>query len=162
MEIHLDSGMRVYGEKAAVREISELVAQYPSIWEFEGFVQIPPECWMKVPLKPGWESRVSAIKPRVYPVGNDFCRVVDETFDKMYCQSRLKFITNLTPFSFPVLIVWKPDADGKKKGRAVIDIRKLNEMVFPDSYLLPLQSEIIANVQRYTKLALFDAVSFFY
>lgn len=31
MEMQLDNGVRVYGDEAAVREISELVAQYPSI-----------------------------------------------------------------------------------------------------------------------------------
>ena len=38
MEIQLDNGVRVYGDRAAVREISELVAQYPSIWESEGLI----------------------------------------------------------------------------------------------------------------------------
>ena len=38
METQLDNGVRIYEEKVAVREISELVAQYPSIWESEGFV----------------------------------------------------------------------------------------------------------------------------
>ena len=154
--------MRVYGDEAAIREISELVAQYPSIWESEGFVQISPERWMKVHLKPGWESKVSAIKPRVYPLGNNSRRVVDEIFDEMHRQGRLKFTTNLTPFSSPVFVVWKPDGDKKKKGRAVVDIRKLNEMVLPDSYPLPLQSEIIAIVQGCTNLAVLDAASFFY
>lgn len=44
----------------------------------------------------------------------------------------------------------------------MVDIQKLNEMVLPDSYLLPLQSEIIANVQGYTNLVVLDAASFFY
>lgn len=53
MEMQLDNGMRIYGDEVAIREISELVAKYPTIWESEGFVQIPPEHWMKVQLKPG-------------------------------------------------------------------------------------------------------------
>ena len=43
METQLNNGVRVYGDKAAVREIFELVTQYPSIWESEGFVQILPK-----------------------------------------------------------------------------------------------------------------------
>lgn len=35
-------------------------------------------------------------------------------------------------------------------------------MVFPNSYSLPLQSEIITNVQGYTNLAVLDAAFFFY
>lgn len=93
---------------------------------------------MKVSLKPGWEAKVSAIKPRVYCLGNDVRRLVDDTFDEMHKQGRLKFTTDPTPFSFPVFVVWKSDSDGKRKGRAVMDIRKLNDLVLPDSYPLPL------------------------
>ena len=117
---------------------------------------------MKVSLKPGWETKVSAIKLRVYSLGNKACQLINKTFDKMHCLGRLKFTSGHTPFSFPVFVVWKLDAEGKKNGRAVVDIRKLNNMVLPDSYPLPLQSEIIANVQGCTNLAVLDAASFFY
>ena len=80
----------------------------------------------------------------------------------MHCLGRLKFTSGHTSFSFPVFVVWKLDAEGKRKGRAVVDIRKLNDMVLPNSYPLPLQSEIIANVQGCTNLAVLDAASFFY
>ncbi len=43
-----------------------------------------------------------------------------------------------------------------------MDIRKLNKLILPDSYPFPLQSEIIANIQGCTNLAVFDAASFFY
>lgn len=101
---------------------------------------------MTVPLKPGWESKVSAIKPKVYLLGNEVRRVVDNTFDEMYRQGRLKYTTDPTPFSFPVFVVYKTDSRGKRKSRAVVDIQKRNDLVLPDSYPLPLQSEIIANV----------------
>ena len=117
---------------------------------------------MKILLKSGWEAKVSAIKPGVYPLGNNAQRLVDNTFDEMHKQRRLKFITNPTLFSFPVFVVWKSDSDGKRKGCAVMDIRKLNDLVLPNSYPLPLQSEIIANVQECTNLAILDAVTFFY
>ena len=117
---------------------------------------------MRVPLKPGWETKVSAIKPRIYPLGNNARQLVDDTFNEMHKQGHLEFTTNPTPFSFPVFVIWKSDSDGKKKGRAVVDMRKLNDLVLPDSYPLPLQSEIIANVQGCTNLAVLDAASFFY
>ncbi len=53
LEIVLSNGVRVYGDETVVRRIAELVAEYPTIWESQGFVQIPPERWMTVPLKPG-------------------------------------------------------------------------------------------------------------
>lgn len=106
--------------------------------------------------------RVSAIKPRVYLLGNEACQLVDKTFDKMHRLGRLKFTTEHTLFSLPIFVIWKNDAKGKRKGRAIIDIQKLNKMVLSDSYPLPLQSEIIANIQGCINLAILDAASFFY
>lgn len=60
----LDNGIRVYGDKYAVMLLAQLVAKYPSIWEFKSFVQIRPERWMKVPLKLAWEAKVSDMKSR--------------------------------------------------------------------------------------------------
>ncbi len=90
METVLDNGVKVYGDVAAIKQIADLVAEYPTIWKSKGFVQIPPERWMMVPLKPGWESKVSAIKPRLYPLDNEAQRIVDNTFDEMHRQGRLE------------------------------------------------------------------------
>lgn len=93
---------------------------------------------MKVLLKPDWETKVSIIKPRVYSLGNKNWQVVDKIFNEMHRLDYLKFTTKYTPFSFPVFVIWKPDAKGKRKSRVVVDIRKLNEMLLSDSYPLPL------------------------
>ena len=93
MEITLDNGVRVYGNEHVVTLLSQLVAECSSIRESEGFVWIQSERWIKMPLKPGWEAKVSAIKPRVYPLGNEARQLVDKTFDKMHCFGRLKFTT---------------------------------------------------------------------
>ncbi len=83
-------------------------------------------------------------------------------FDELQRLGRLKYTTSSTPFSFFVFVIWKTAANGEKKGRAVVDIRKLNDLVIPDAYPLPLHSEIIANVQGYTNLAVLNTASFFY
>lgn len=117
---------------------------------------------MTVLLRDDWQSRVSTIRPRVYPLGNESKKLVDDTFDELQRQGCLVYTQTHTPFSFPVFVIWKPGPDGSKKGCAVVDIRKLNDLVVPDLYPLPLQSEIIANVQGCTHLAILDAASFFY
>ena len=117
---------------------------------------------MKVHLKSGWELKVSAIKLRVYPLGIDNKRLVDKTFDELQRLDCLKYTTSPTPFSFPVFVIWKTVANSEKKGQAIVDIRKLNNLVIFDAYPLPLQSKIIANIQEYTNLAMLDVASFFY
>lgn len=113
-------------------------------------------------LKPGWEAKVFTIKSRVYPLGNKARQLFDKTFDEMYYLGRLKFTFEHILFNYPVFVVWKLDAESKRKGRAVVNIQNLNNMVLPVSYPLPFQSEIIANIQKYTNLAVLDAASFFY
>lgn len=138
METVLHNGIRVFKDSNVVRQIADLVAEYPSIWKSQDFVRILPERWMKILLKPGWETKVSAIKPRVYPLGNDARRLVDDTFDELHQQSRINITSDLTSFSFPVFVIWKLDSESKKKGHAVVNIRKLNDLVLSDSYPLPL------------------------
>lgn len=57
-------------------------------------------------------------------------------FDKMHKQSRLEYITDPTPFSFLVFVIYKTNLHSKKKGRIVIDVQKLNDLILFDSYLL--------------------------
>lgn len=46
----IPNGIRVYSDKKVVKKISRLVDEFPSIWELSGFVQIPFERQMIVPL----------------------------------------------------------------------------------------------------------------
>ncbi len=58
-----------------------------------------------MPLKPGWEAKVSTIKLRVYLLENKNRQIVDKTFDKMHCLGRLKFTFEYIPFSFPMFVI---------------------------------------------------------
>lgn len=117
---------------------------------------------MKIYLKSGWELKVLAIKPSVYLLDIDFKRLIDKMFNKMQYFDHLKYTSSYTFFSFSVFVVWKTAANDEKKGQAVIDIRKLNNLVILNTYLFLLQSEIIINVQGYTNLTMLDAALFFY
>lgn len=52
----LPNGVTVYGDDAARRELSSLVDEFPTLWVDDGFVDVPKEEWMKLPLKSDWES----------------------------------------------------------------------------------------------------------
>lgn len=74
----------------------------------------------------------------------------------------LKYTDTYTSFSFSVFVVWKIVADGERKSQAIVDIWKLNDLVIPDTYTLLLQSDIIANMQGCTNLAVLNITAFFY
>jgi hypothetical protein len=58
-------------------------------------------------------------------------------------------------------VVWRDTLHGRK-GRAVIDIRGLNEITDNDNYSLPLQSDIIASVASFPYISTVDAVDWFH
>ena len=119
--------------------------------------------------KTGCEYRCETIgnrtvngKCRVYPLGTEDKKVVNETFDDMHRQGRLKWTNSPTPFSYPVFVVWKSLPDGTRKGRTIVDIRVLNDLMVPNAYPVPLQSDIIADLRGCSHISVFDANSFFY
>ena len=59
-------------------------------------------------------------------------------------------------------MVWKTLSTGARKGRAVVDIRGLNDLIVPDAYPVPLQTDIIARLLGCLYISVLDAVSFFY
>ena len=92
---------------------------------------------MRIPLRSDWEDKAPKTA-RVYPLGNEVKKIINETFDKLHDQNRMDWTDEATPFSYPVFVVWTTKADGTRKGRAVVDIRGLNAISQVDVYPLPL------------------------
>lgn len=162
-ESKLSNGVMVYGDQYQKQQLSQLCDEFPELWIDQGFARVPPDEWMKLPLRSDWESRMpSSNRAKVYPLGIADREVVDKTFDALQNQGRLSFTTQSTPFSYPVFVVWKNLPNGERKGRAVVDIRGLNDLIIPDVYPVPLQTDIIANLLGCTHISVLDAVSFFY
>ena len=118
---------------------------------------------MKITLRNNWQTRLpSNNRAKVYPLGIADKAVVNKTFDELYRQGKLEYITQPTPFSYLYFVIWKTLPNGERKGRAVVDIRGLNDLIVPDIYPVPLQSDIISKLLGCTYLSVFDASSFFY
>lgn len=114
--------------------------------------------------KSDWEENVSArgkARAKIYPLGNKDREVVDETFDKLQSQGRLEYTKNRTPFGYPVFVIWKT-TNGERKGRAVVNIRGLNDLTLPNAYPLPLQADVITSIRNCPFITVIDAASFIY
>ena len=49
-------------------KLSAVVTEYAEIWDDRGgFVDLPQEDWMRIPLRADWESKITG-KPKVHPV----------------------------------------------------------------------------------------------
>lgn len=148
-------------DPAFTRRLTELIRDYSIIWTDQGFASLPQNEWMRIPLKENSETR-SPTKTAVYPLGARDRDLVDQTFDELHRKGRLQWTTQGTPWSYPCFVVWKTGPDGIKKGRVVVDVRRLNSMTIPDVYPLPLQSDIIAAVRDCPYISVIDCAGFFY
>ncbi len=154
----LPNGVTVHGN---VPELAQVVTEFPSVWNEEGFVDVPETEWMRIPLRSDWETK-SSKTARVYPLGADARKVIDDTFDKLHDQGRMSWTSESTPFSYPVFVVWTVRPDGSRKGRAVVDIRGLNAITQTDVYPLPLQADMISAVKGCIYITVVNCASFFY
>ena len=137
-EERLPNGVTVYGSVLERQTLSNLVNDFPTLLQDKEFIDVSELEWMKLPLKSDWEERINSKGAKVYPLGLKDKEVVDRTFDELHRQGRLMWTTQPTPFSYPVFVVWKDVPSEKRKGRAVVDIWGLNDLLIRDAYPAPL------------------------
>lgn len=147
----------------AVRRCSpawmSLVSEYEDLWKDTGPVDVPTEQQMKVPLVDGWQKQ--KLNTRAYHLSTRDKEAVDQIHNRLTQLGRLKFTEEATPFAHPIFVVWRK-VDGKDKARVVVDLRGLNKVAVPDSYPLPLQSEVIACLRDKRCITVIDATQFFF
>ena len=154
-------GVTVFADDYEYKRVSALIRKYQSLWDDNGgFVDVPEEQWMRIPLKTNWADE-SKGKAKVYPLSPRDRELVDAEFDKLHCQGRLFWTKTHTPFSYPVFVVWRTIGT-ERKGRVVVDIRALNKLVQRDAYPVPMQQEILALVKDSKFISTIDCTSFFH
>lgn len=61
-----------------------------------------------------------------------------------------------------MFVIYKTNAKAERKEHAMVNIRKLNNLVISDAYSLSLQSDIIVSMKGYINLAVLDAALFWF
>ena len=153
----ISSGITIYGTPETQATLSTVANTYPDIWKPGGIADIPQEDWLTIPLRPN--AKIESAK--VYPLGVEAQKVVDDTFDQLHEEGKMEWSRKPTSHGYPVFVVWKL-VNGQKKGRVVVDIRGLNAIAEPDTYLMPLQTDITSAVQGCLFISTVDFASFFY
>ena len=163
LESKLSNWATGYGDQPTIKAFNKVVDDYPDLWIDHGnTANIPESEWMEIPLVNNWMELYKPGQARVYPVGQKDRKVIDSAFDKLHKQGRMEWTTESTPFTYPCFVVWKNLADGRKKGRVVVDIRALNKITLPDAYPVPSQSNILSAVSGALHISTVDCCSFFY
>ena len=158
----------IFDDKGQVVKLKILIEKYSDIWEDIGeIVDISFENHIKINFNINWNSSTaSKFVQKIYFFDELNREAIDKKFDKLHVQNKMKWTTEFISFSWLIFVIWKTVYEGlekvsKRKLRVVVDIRDLNKIVIIDSYLLPLQIDVIDMLLSMENINIFNDVFFF-
>jgi hypothetical protein len=116
-------------------------------------------------LKENTDSQDVKLLYKLYKISFNERIIIDTALDKFYNQDKFEWIIKSIFYVFLILIVWRTlykDRILIRKGRAVVDIRKLNKTAMSDIYSIPLQSDIIKAILDCKYINIINKTDFFY
>ena len=153
----------IYNEIFAIQtQLVNAIEFYFKLWHNDDtIVRIFFEKWISIKFR----SKVKIETIKIYSLKLVNRHFVDEIFDKLYAQNRMKYITQFISHDYSIFVVWRIVFDfdeSKKKNRVMINIRELNKISITNSYSILLQLNIIFFVANSMYISIFDIVEFFY
>ena len=117
---------------------------------------------MKLSFKFDWKSRINEKNVKIYSLEIRDKKIVDRIFDEFYKQNHFVWTMQSTSFNCFIFMIWKNMFDDERKGRLIVNIRDLNDLLIRDAYFVSLQSNVIVNFYKYIHISILDVSSFFY
>ena len=153
----------VYDETSMIQtQLTEIVEYYFKFWINDDFiVRISKNEWMSIKIK----SNVKIEAVKIYSLKLVDRKLVDEVFDKLHEQNRMKYNCQFTLHNYSNFVVWRTMNDldeSKRKKRVIINIRDFNKIIVIDSYSMLLQFDIISIVVDCIYISIFDVIDFFH
>lgn len=115
---------------------------------------------MRLFLREHWQNELSS-KIKIYSFDIKNRKIIDDTFDRLQIQKRLKFINVTTSFSYSVFVVWTIKDEIRKK-RIIVNIKELNKLIVSNVYSVLSQIKIIFDFLNCFHLSVLNANAFFY
>ena len=158
----LSTDITIYDDVSTRTKFANVTTSYSELWNDNEFiVRISKNEWMSIELKS--DAKIETAK--MYSLSLADRKFVDEIFDKLHAQERMKYTTQSTSHEYSVFAVWRTVSesnDSERKERVVVNIRDLNKIIFTDSYFMSLQFDIIAAMTECRFISIFDVVDFFH
>ena len=148
----------------AQKTIQQMIEVYFNLWSDDkrATMNISKSDWMSINILS--DAKIPFAK--IYSVESKDKKLINEMFDKLHAQERMKYSKQSTSYDYFVFVVWqtilKSDQKSIRKNRVVVDIRDFNKIVESDNYFMSLQFDIIFVVAECKYISVFDAATFFY
>ena len=107
------------------------------------------------------KSNASIKAARVYFFDQRDREVINETFNKMHDQNKMKWLLQSIPFNFFCFVIWK-NISTDKKDKVMMNIQKLNRIIESNIYSLSAQTDIINFIIEYKYIFIVNAVDWFH
>ncbi len=150
----------VYENENEKQKFDRLINEFSKIWKDEKFIDVSKKQWMRLSLKNEWQNKL-IVKIKIYSLDTNDRKIVNDIFNRLQTQNKLKFTIVATSFAYSVFVVWTIKNDVRKE-RVIMNIRELNNLFVSDVYSVSSQFEIIDDLFKCKYLSILDANVFFY
>ena len=87
--------------------------------------------------------------------------MINKTFNKMHDQNKMKWSLQLISFNFFCFVIWRNHSTDRK-GKMMMNIKKLNKIIEADIYSFLIQTDIIDFVIEYEYIFIVNAIDWFH
>jgi hypothetical protein len=94
----------VYKNKREKQEFDRLINEFSEIWKDEKFIDVLEKQWMRLSFKNEWQDKL-IVKIKIYSLDTNDRKIVNNIFNRLQTQSKLKFITVATSFAYSVFVI---------------------------------------------------------
>ena len=158
----LSSKITVYDDFETRDKLFSVADNYSNLWNDNDFiVKISANEWMSIEII--FESKIEATKMYSFDLVDR--KLVDEVFDKLHVQNRMKYTSQFIIHDYSIFAIWKnvfEFNESERKDRMMIDIRDLNKIAITDFYFMSFQTNIISFVTNCRYISVFDVADFFH
>ena len=160
MKVRLSNDIMIYDDDRIRTAYAKLIKEFSTLWHDNDFIDLSENKWMKISLKQNWQARIIE-KSKIYSFDAKNKKILNRTFDEFHQKDRFIWTNEAISFSYSVFVTWKIVNDIRKK-RAVIDIKKFNDLIISDVYSVSSQTKIINDLRDCNHISILDASFFFY
>jgi hypothetical protein len=150
----------IFDDEREKQKFDTLINEFSKIWKNEEFIDVFEKQWMRLSLKKKWQDKL-IVKIKIYSLNTNDRKIVNDIFNRLQTQNKLKFTIVATSFAYSIFVVWTVKNEVRKE-RVIINIRELNNLLVSDVYSISSQSEIIDDLLECKYLSILDANVFFY
>jgi hypothetical protein len=150
----------VYENENEKQKFDKLINEFSEIWKDEKFIDVSEKQWSRLSLKKEWQDKL-IVKIKIYSLNTNDKKMINDIFNRLQTQNKLKFIIVATSFAYLVFVVWTIKNNVRKE-RVIMNIRKLNSLLVSNVYSVSSQSEIIDDLFERKYFSILNVNAFFY